>query len=78
MATFPDITIPGDTEYADLLNKLQRFFTSARKFWLAINTNNDVTIAMAGKGIIMTNEAGTVTKRVRLNETGDGLIYEDE
>jgi hypothetical protein len=74
---FPDVTIPVETEYRDLLDKLQRFFTSARKYWLAVITNMDVKIESPGKGIIMTNAAGTVTKRVRLNATGDGLIYED-
>lgn len=74
---FPDITIPPEIDHKNLLDKLQRFFMSARKYWIAINTQNDVTIAKAGKGIVLTNAAGTITKRVRLNNTGDGLIYED-
>ena len=77
MANFPDITIPIETEYRDLLDKLQRFFTSARKYWLAVITNMDVKIESPGKGIIMTNAAGTVTKRVRLNDAGNGFIFED-
>jgi hypothetical protein len=36
----------------------------------------DVQIGTAGEGVILTNAAGTVTKRVRLNDAGDGLIYE--
>ena len=39
---------------------------------------NDIKIATWGDGVIMTNAAGTITKRVRLNDAGDGLIYEDE
>ena len=35
-----------------------------------------LTLDTAGKGIVMTNAAGTVTKRVRLNDAGDGLILE--
>jgi len=38
----------------------------------------DVKIAPWSKGVVMTNAAGTVTKRVRLNNAGDGLIYEAE
>jgi len=37
----------------------------------------DCEISTDGKGVIMTNAAGTVTKRVRLNDAGDGLIFED-
>ena len=33
-------------------------------------------IAVAGKGVIMTNAAGTVTKLVRLNDAGNGLLFE--
>jgi hypothetical protein len=37
----------------------------------------DLQIATNAKGVIMTNAAGTVTKRVRLNDAGDGLIFEN-
>lgn len=37
----------------------------------------DLQIVTAGKGIIMTNADGTLTKRVRLNNTGDGLVFEN-
>jgi hypothetical protein len=36
----------------------------------------DVKLGTAGTGVIMVNNAGTVTKRVRLNDAGDGLIFE--
>lgn len=36
----------------------------------------DFVAGLAGKGIILTNAAGTVTKRVRLNDAGNGLIFE--
>jgi hypothetical protein len=39
-------------------------------------SNYDLTISTAGKGVVLTNAAGTVTKRVRLNDVGDGLIFE--
>ena len=39
-------------------------------------TWTDLTVSYQGKGVVMTNAAGTVTKRVRLNDAGDGLIYE--
>jgi hypothetical protein len=37
---------------------------------------NDLEIYGVGKGVILTNAAGTVTKRVRLNDAGNGLIFE--
>lgn len=52
--------------------------------WVAIRpyaddiySKGDLTISTIGKGVVMTNAAGTVTKRVRLNDSGDGLLYED-
>jgi hypothetical protein len=39
--------------------------------------NGDITLNTGGKGVVLTNAAGTVTKRIRLNDAGDGLIYED-
>ena len=49
--------------------------------WAAIvqgGTIADWKLLTAGRGIILKNAAGTVTKRVRLNNVGDGLIYEAE
>lgn len=37
----------------------------------------DFRASTAGKGLILTNAAGTVTKRVRLNDAGDGLVFEN-
>lgn len=37
----------------------------------------DLVIKTAAKGIVLTNAAGTLTKRARLNDTGDGLIFEN-
>jgi hypothetical protein len=37
---------------------------------------SDFIVSTAGKGIILTNAAGTVTKRVRLNDAGNGLLFE--
>lgn len=53
--------------YRDLKKLIRREFTTA----------GDVTLIKAGDGIILTNAAGTVTKRVRLNDLGDGLLFED-
>lgn len=36
----------------------------------------DIETVIPGKGLVLTNAAGTVRKRVRLNATGDGLIFE--
>lgn len=43
---------------------------------VSVLTGN-LVIGTAGKGVVMTNAAGTVTKRVRLNDAGDGLIFEN-
>jgi hypothetical protein len=40
-------------------------------------TGGDIKIATSSKGVIMTNAAGTITKRVRLNDTGDGFVFEN-
>jgi len=43
---------------------------------VTLGTGN-LIINTAGKGVVLTNAAGTVTKRVRLNDAGDGLIFEN-
>lgn len=43
---------------------------------LALTNGGDAQILRNGRGIILNNAAGTLTKRVRLNDTGDGLIFE--
>jgi hypothetical protein len=40
-------------------------------------TGGDIKVTDMAKGIILTNAAGTVTKRVRLNDAGNGLIFEN-
>ena len=40
-------------------------------------STGDFIAAAAGKGVILHNAADNVTKRVRLNDAGDGLVYED-
>ena len=63
---------------ADSITFLRR---SAGGTWVPlvrIKNNGDVKLIIPGKGIIMTNTAGNVTKRVRLNDIGDGLIFENE
>ena len=42
-----------------------------------LSTNGDITMLVKKKGIIMTNAAGTVTKRARLNDAGNGWVFED-
>jgi len=41
-------------------------------------SGGDWKLLTNGKGIVIKNAAGTVTKRVRLNDIGDGLIFEAE
>lgn len=42
-----------------------------------LDTRGDVRLVTGGRGIILTNASGTVTKRVRLNDAGTGLVFED-
>jgi hypothetical protein len=42
-----------------------------------LDTNGDITFITAAKGIVLKNASGTVTKRIRLNDLGDGIIIED-
>lgn len=68
----------ADTLRAIGLTELYRWWQSFSAFFnQRLDTAGDVTISTAGKGIVMTNAAGTVTKRVRLNDAGNGLVYED-
>jgi hypothetical protein len=46
-------------------------------FMQRMDTKGDLTFLTSGKGVVLTNAAGTVVKRVRLNDAGNGLIYED-
>lgn len=56
----------------------QQWWVSFRTYLLTnFFTQSDITILMKGKGIVMTNAAGTVTKRVRLNNAGNGFIFEN-
>jgi len=54
-----------------------RFMQGGTESW-EITAARDLKAYVAGKGVVLTNAAGTVTKRVRLNDAGDGLIYEAE
>lgn len=51
-------------------DKLKNFFNNA------FHTLGDVTCKTAAKGVIMTNSLG-ITKRARLNDAGNGWIFED-
>ncbi len=41
------------------------------------STKGDMKALTSGKGVILTNAAGTVTKRAKLNDAGDGWLFED-
>jgi hypothetical protein len=57
-------------------------YNSTKLFGISPYTNNveaavgDFAALTAGKGMVLKNAAGTVTKRVRLNDAGNGLIFE--
>lgn len=42
-----------------------------------MHTRGDVEFLTAAKGVILRNAAGTVVKRARLNDAGDGWIFEN-
>ncbi len=63
-----DTYIPGFYPWiSDITRFIQKGFT----------TGGDATFSTAGKGVVLKNAAGTVTKRVRLNDAGTGFIIED-
>ena len=63
-----DQFVPGFYPWiSDVTRFMQKGFT----------TGGDAKFSTAGKGIVLKNAAGTVTKRVRLNNIGDGIIIED-
>lgn len=75
MATFPELPA-----------QLREFFPSTFwNWWQAFrtfvttdfSTGGDFSALNSGKGIVLKNAAGTVTKRIRLNDLGDGIIIED-
>lgn len=41
------------------------------------STDQDITIVTAGKGIVISNAAGTITKRLRINDLGTDILLED-
>lgn len=63
---------------AGLESFTQWFQTDFQQYMNAtFHTLKDATMITPGKGVVLTNTTGTVTKRVRLNSAGDGLIFED-
>lgn len=72
MAGFPDL--PPSLQ----VGIWKQWWVSFRTYLLTnLFTQGDITVITRQKGLILTNAAGTVTKRVRLNNAGDGIIIED-
>lgn len=44
--------------------------------FVTIETDGDINVHTVGKGLILTNTAGTQTKRIKLNDAGDGITIE--
>jgi len=71
-----DGTVPGGTKaYVKIEYWKKESITASPALAMA---SGDFKSTIAGKGIVLVNAAGTVTKRVRLNDAGDGLLYEAE
>ena len=74
MSTFPEM--PPELRH-QLPEPFWKWWQDFRSFMLArFFTESDVIVLTAGKGVVLKNAAGTVTKRVRLNNAGDGFIFE--
>lgn len=75
---FPKPNLRGLLESIDpRLAPLAQFLEQDLVRWANnLDTTGDVTVLTPGKGIILTNSAGTLTSRVRINDTGDGIIIE--
>ena len=43
----------------------------------SIQTDGDFICKVNGKGLVLRNASGSLIRRVRLNDTGDGLIFEE-
>ena len=67
------------TELRALVPQSAWSWWQAFKSWMnsQMSTQGDVTLETKGKGVVFTNAAGTIAKRVRLNDAGDGIIIED-
>jgi hypothetical protein len=64
----------ADADYTILLHR------AAGGAWvktLRFDPSGDIYFPQPGTGPMLTNAAGTVIKRVRLNDAGDGLIFEN-
>jgi hypothetical protein len=72
-----DISLPAATD-ATALSTGALWAAGGASFSKRIITGTDFKAITAGKGVVLTNAAGTVTKRVRLSDAGDGLVFEDE
>lgn len=76
--SFPDMTMVIQAMPPELREPMQRWWQAFKTYAMTnLFTQGDVTAITSGKGIIITNAAGTITKRVRLNDIGDGFIIED-
>jgi len=70
----------GQVDFGTTADWSMVFYVNNAEAWRITDTasKHDLKSAFDGAGIVLTNAAGTVTKRVRLNDAGDGLIYEAE
>jgi hypothetical protein len=72
--------------FPEMPSQLRGFFPSffwnwwqAFRTYLLSNffTSGDITVQTAGKGVILSNKAGTITQRVFLKDDGSGVDVED-
>jgi hypothetical protein len=74
MSSFPEL--PPELRVA-LPDRFWNWWQTLRSYLLSnFFSQNDITILTKGKGIVLTNAAGTVTRRIRLNDAGTGIIIE--
>jgi hypothetical protein len=75
---FPELPPKLRTTFDQLVPGYYNWYQDFKNFMVSrFMTQGDVTCLTKRKGIVLTNAAGTVTKRIRLNDLGTGLIIED-
>lgn len=77
MANFPEIPAKVvdslNNDYPGFRGWHQDFKSFMTHF---LSTFGDITILTPGTGIVISNAAGTITKRIRLNNAGTDILVE--
>ena len=75
--SFPEIPPQLQGKFTTQFPGFWDWYRKAKKIWDTLDATKDILSIDKGGSLILRNSSGTLTKRVRLNDTGDGLIFED-